>query len=159
MPTATLKHPASLTFRGRDRFWKGKKKEVTAEMAAFLSKDKRFTVDWEGVRPVAAPATVPLPPKTEDTTGDVGNGTTVAEALDLVDVDNEANWTGDGKPSTGALSELCGRDVTEEERDQVMARIAKEAAAPPIENAPPAGRTRIIKKPKPDPTTEGAQEV
>jgi hypothetical protein len=164
MPIATLLFPRTFTLLGRQKFVQHEPTTVTDELASYLSTDPRFSLDWQGVKPHTLPAVVVPEAEAEviladeAEVGDTGNGTTVREALDLIDGALETDFEDDGRPSLEALSRIVGRPVSAEERDAAL--IAATRTTPAVEADSGAGpaRTRIIRK-KADPTTEGAQEV
>ena len=197
MASATLLYPATYTIMGRQKFVRDVPAPVAQDIAAYLDGDPRFLIDWQGAAPparatqvvvlepvlvVAADPELLDPTALEAEAQQPGNGTSLAEALDLVDGEVDANFDPDGKPGVGALSLLVGRPVSVEERDRALAAAARiEAPAllpagdPTVDPADglageaPQVRSRIIRKAraettpaqlaKPDPTTEGASEI
>lgn len=160
MPSATLSFPLSYTVLGQ-RFEKGVSRQVTSELAAHLL-GPHFDIDWQGEKPLP-PALIQAPSAESDeegaaesTEGDEESVMSLAEAVNLVDVDDEAAFDADGKPSVAALSAIVGRDVTVEERDRAIQTASREMETSLAE---PASKTRIIRRAKVDPSTEGAQEV
>lgn len=132
MLTVTLKKPARLNAHGRT--WeRGVAVPVDLTTARLLAKNPRFEVNglFEALDALAEGKTlddlgisetpdnedadvVETPPTPEDLFA------RIRAAADSLDVDNDDNFTADGKPTVAALEAILGEDITEEQRDAAL---------------------------------------
>jgi hypothetical protein len=170
MPTAKLlSHgPNSYSLRGH-RFERGAVKPVPQEVIDYIQDpnngiDELFQIDPRGAVYVPPPpAVVPsdrvaygLEEKTLDTATlrpvPSRSAITLAEAADQLDIEDELNFEEDGRPALAGLSRVLGREVTEAERDKAFPKDVPEEGEP-------TKRSKIVRKHKADPSTEGAVEA
>lgn len=155
MLTVTLKKPARLNAHGRT--WeRGVAVPVDLTTARLLAKNPRFEVNglFEALDALAEGKTlddlgISETPETED--DDVVETPPAADlferiraAADSLDVDNDDNFTADGKPTVAALEAILGEDITEEQRDAALT-IPIGRGKLEAEQKPAAARPRAIK--------------
>lgn len=155
MLTVTLKKPARLNAHGRT--WeRGVAVPVDLTTARLLAKNPRFEVNglFEALDALAEGKTlddlgISETPDTEDDGVAEPPAATdlfdrIRAAADSLDVDNDDNFTADGKPTVAALEAILGEDITEEQRDAALT-IPIGRGKLEAEQKPAAARPRAIK--------------
>lgn len=142
MATVTLRkggprrlHTKGITFQ-RDV----PQEDVPRDIAEALYEDGRFLVRFNANEANAASAQEAVAAQTDPEDGETDKRikpqnlqaryAAINEAADQLDLDNEANFTKEGKPDARALSAILGWVVTSKDRDEALKSVAPPAETP-----------------------------
>ena len=118
MPQVELIGPNRMNIKGHV-FIKGEPEDVDMEMAFALRDNPRFKVTGLDTR-----AAVEFQEMERRPAG-AGLFAAILEAQDRLDIDDDASFDRQGKPSVAALSHVLGYPITKEERDAALKAAPK----------------------------------
>jgi hypothetical protein len=131
MPSVILQRPNRVNVMGQ-MFERGVVTPVSQEIARALEENPRFIVKWAKGEDQNAPDedTGPKKPVVRQKRMSM-----IRAAIDQLSEDDEKVWTKDGRPDARALSKILGWTVTNQERDEALARANPEEQLPVLDTA------------------------
>ena len=142
MPTATLKELNRLNIGGTEMYHRGVPREVDVQTALRLAQDPRFDVAGLTTRDLVEHQQMQSRPVDADLNA------AIVDAIDALDVDDDANFDRSGRASVAAISGVLGYPITVEERDAATATPRVKLEAADEKPVGPAARAKI-KVPQP----------